>query len=249
MGKAHYFKHTGFVSFVRNNDVKKRFGTSVKFWRNQLGVSQEILAERADLHRTYICDVERGSRNVSLEIIEKLARALEISTSALFLNCATQSSDKSAARPGPPDELVDILFVEDNPDDEALTMQALKRANLANRIHVVRDGQAALDFLFCAGEYVHRRLDNLPQMILLDLILPKIDGLEVLRRIKAHSQTRSIPVVVLTVSNRSQDVAESRRLGAKAYIVKPVEFQNFSEVVPKLNLQWAVLKPAPIIST
>jgi two-component system, response regulator len=228
---------------VPNNDVKKVFGASVKFWRNRLGISQEALAERSNMHRTYICDVERGSRNVSLETIERLAQALEISTFTLFFNFRRLSSDKPAMRPVPTEELVDILFVEDNPDDAALTLRALKRANMANRVQLVRDGSEALDFLFCAGAFGHRHQEDLPQMILLDLNLPKVSGLEVLRRIKADARTRSIPVVVLTVSHRSQDVNESRRLGADAYIVKPVDFQNFSEVIPKLNLQWAVLKP------
>lgn len=195
------------------------------------------------MHRTYICDVERGARNVSLETIERLARALEISPFTLFFNFRRLSSDKPAMQPIPTDELVDILFVEDNPDDAALALRALKRANMANRVQLVRDGSEALDFLFCAGAFSHRHQEDLPQMILLDLYLPKVSGLEVLRRIKGDARTRLIPVVVLTTSSRSQDVAESRRLGADAYVVKPLDFQNFSEVVPKLNLQWAVLKP------
>lgn len=229
---------------MRNSDVKKNFGASVRFWRNRLGISQEDLADRADVHRTYVCDVEGGTRNVSLEIIEKLARALEISVSSLFSEHRQKPAAGPAARRVAAKELVNVLFVEDNTDDAALTLWALKRANIANRIELVQDGAAALDFLFCKGQYSHRRPADLPQLILLDLHLPKINGLEVLRRIKAQPQTRSIPVVVLTVSRRSQDLAESRRLGAKAYIVKPVDFQNFSEIVPKLNLQWAVLKPA-----
>jgi CheY-like chemotaxis protein/DNA-binding XRE family transcriptional regulator len=228
---------------VSNTDIKKIFGASVKFWRNRLGISQEALAERSNMHRTYICDVERGSRNVSLETIERLAGALEISTYTLFFNFHKISSDKSAPRPVPADEMVDILYVEDNPDDANLAMRALKRLNFINRIQLVHDGAEALDFLFCTGAFSQRRPEDLPQIILLDLNLPKVNGLEVLRRIKGDTRMRSIPVVVLTVSNRSQDVTESRRLGADAYIVKPVDFQNFSEVVPKLNLQWAVLKP------
>lgn len=226
---------------MSNNDVKKTFGASVKYWRHRLGISQEALAERSDMHRTYICDVERGSRNVSLETIERLARALEISTFTLFFNFRRLPTDPEII-PAVPGELPDILLVEDNADDEALTVQALRRANIANRIQVARDGAAALDFLFCSGPFSQRRSQNLPQMVLLDLNLPKVDGLEVLRKIKADSRTRAIPVVVLTISRRGQDVAESRKLGADAYIVKPVDFQSFSEVVPKLNLQLAVLK-------
>lgn len=235
----------GGIGIVRSDDTKKRFGASVKFWRNQLGISQEDLAERADVHRTYVCDVERGSRNVSLEIIEKLARALDVSTAELFQNQRTRSDNTTAAKSVPNRQLVNVLFVEDSADDAELTLWALKRANIANRIVLVGDGEAALDFLFCRGKHASRRPEDQPQLILLDLNLPKINGLEVLRQIKAHPQMRLIPVIVLTVSSRSRDVEESRRLGAKAYIVKPVDFRNFSEAVPKLNLQWAVLKPSP----
>lgn len=210
-----------------------------------MGISQEALAERSSMHRTYICDVERGSRNVSLETIERLARALGISPFTLFFNFQRVSSDQPVTQLVPPDEMVDILFVEDNPDDAALTLRALKRANIANRIQLVHDGAEALEFLFCTGAFAHRHMEDLPHIILLDLNLPKVNGLEVLRRIKADARLRSIPVAVLTVSSRGQDVADSRRLGAEAYITKPVDFQNFSEVVPKLNLQWAVLKTTP----
>lgn len=199
------------------------------------------------MHRTYICDVERGSRNVSLETIERLARALEISPFTLFLNFRRLATD-GQRRPVPAEELLDILLVEDNQDDAALTLQALKRANIANHVHLLRDGAAALEFLTCTGAFSHRSLGDLPQLILLDLNLPKVDGLEVLRRIKANPRLRTIPIVVLTASSRNLDIAESQRLGAKAYIVKPVDFQNFSEVVPKLNLQWAVLKPIPLLA-
>lgn len=224
-----------------NNDVKKSFGASVKYWRHRLGISQEALAERSDMHRTYICDVERGSRNVSLETIERLARALEISTFTLFYNFRRIPAGARAAEPIP-EELGDILLVEDDANDEALALRALREANMANHIEVVRDGAAALDFLFGAGPHSARRPQIMPQLILLDLNLPKVDGLEVLRKIKTDSRTRAIPVAVMTASRRSQDVAESLKLGAEAYIVKPVDFQNFSEVVPKLNLHWAVLK-------
>jgi two-component system response regulator len=138
---------------------------------------------------------------------------------------------------------VDILFVEDNPDDVELTLRALKEANIANRIHVVRDGEAALNFLFCTGPFAKRQQDQRPQVILLDLGLPKIGGLEVLRRIRADERTRSIPVVVLTASRHDRDVVASKELGSEAYIVKPVDFQNLSEVTPQLSLSWALLKP------
>jgi CheY-like chemotaxis protein/DNA-binding XRE family transcriptional regulator len=224
---------------ANNMDAKKCFGASVKFWRNRLGLSQEALAERSNMHRTYICDVERGARNVSLETIERLAQALEISTFTLFFSFRKISSGKATHLI--PDDMAEILIVEDNPDDAQSVLQSLKRASLANRIEWVRDGQAALDFLFGNG-YPQRRRRGLPHLILLDLYLPRVTGLEVLRQIRDDPLTRSIPVVALTGSSRGRDAAESQRLGARACIVKPVNFHSLSEVVPRLNLQW-VLKP------
>jgi len=233
---------------VRNHDVKKSFGASVRGWRGRLDISQEELAERAGLHRTYISDVERGARNVSLESIEKLARALEISVAALLSYNRESQPGKPEERFLSPDELVDILFVEDSTDDVELTLQALQRAKITNRISVVRDGAAALNFLFCTGEYAERQPGKNPQIILLDLGLPKIDGLEVLRRIKADPRTSSISVVVLTASSRDRDIVTSKRLGAEAYIVKPVNFHNLSEVTPQLRLNWALLRPTTTVN-
>ena len=217
-----------------NIDAKKCFGASVKFWRNRLGLSQEALAERSNMHRTYICDVERGARNVSLETIERLAQALEITTATLFFNYRKTASGK--ASPSVMDGMAEILIVEDNAAEAAAALRALKQASLANRIEWIRDGQAALDFLFDNGS------KGLPHLILLDLYLPRVDGLEVLRQIRKDPLTCSIPVVALTGSSRSRDAVHSQKLGAQACIVKPVNFRSFSEVVPKLNLQW-VLQP------
>jgi CheY-like chemotaxis protein len=222
---------------VAKSDLKHLFGISVKGWRSRLGISQEELAGRAGLHRTYVSDIERGARNVSLESIGKLASAMEIPVATLF------SQSDMPTLPTASDELVDILLVEDNPDDVQLTLQALKEAKITNPIQVVRDGAEALDFLFCTGSYAHRRPGNRPQVILLDLGLPKISGLEVLRRIKEDPRTRSIPVVVLTGSRHDRDALASRELGTKAYLVKPVDFKNLSEVTPQLSLHWALVKP------
>jgi len=227
---------------VQSFDVKKPFGTSVRTWRGRLGISQEELAGRAGLHRTYICDVERGARNVTLRSIEKLAQALEISVSTLLTYARELGAEGSRAEEFVPEELVDILFVEDNPADVELAREGLKP--ITNRIHVVRDGLGALHFLFGTGEYAQRKTRNRPQLILLDLGLPKVDGLEVLRRIKADPRTSNIPVIVLTASSRDRDLQMSKRLGAEAYIIKPVDLQNLSRVTPQLNLQWALLKPA-----
>ncbi|MDR3458132.1 MAG: response regulator [Verrucomicrobiae bacterium] len=226
---------------MRKIDVKKSFGETVKKLRNHLGISQEDLAERADLHRTYISDVERGSRNLSLENIERLAHALEVSVAALFAAKEITQPDK-AARQVWADTCNDILFVEDNADDVELATRALKRANIANCIRVVSDGAAALDFLFCTGEFAYRQRDDHPGLVLLDVGLPKVDGIEVLRRIKSDDALRTIPVIMLTASDNYRDFAAAKRLGADGYIVKPVGFQNLSEVTPALNLQWALLK-------
>jgi CheY-like chemotaxis protein/DNA-binding XRE family transcriptional regulator len=229
-------------------EVQKLFGIAVRAWRGRLGLSQEELAERAGLHRTYVCDIERGARNVSLKSIEKLAQALEISLSALFDSPENLISEKAGTSGIVPDGLVDILFVEDNADDAEMALEALRRGNISNRIQLVRDGAAALDFLFCTGRYRARRPTDGPQVVLLDLNLPKVSGLEVLRRIKNDVRTRAIPVIVLTASKFDRDLATSQRLGADAYIVKPVDLRNFIEVTPALSLQWALLKAMPAVS-
>jgi len=223
--------------------IEKRLGISVKSWRNRLGISQEELAIRSGFQRSYISDVERGARNVSLKSIEKLSGALGISIVTLF----SDVSSKTVTEALHADELAEILLVEDNGDDVLLVTEALKKANITNRIFVVRDGAAALDFLFCTGEFAYRRIADHPQVILLDINLPKIDGLEVLRRIKADLRTRSIPVVVLTSSKHDINIAICKRLGVQNYIVKPVDFQNFSVASLQSSLQWALLKPAALI--
>jgi CheY-like chemotaxis protein len=216
------------------SDLKALLGATIKTERSALGISQEKLAEQAGLHRTYVSDVERGARNPSIASIEKLARALKLSVSALF----ERATNGRGAR-----EVVEILLVEDDPRDVKLTMRAFERAQITNPVHVARDGVEALDFLFGMGEFAHRREDIQPKIILLDLNLPKIAGLEVLRRIKAETRTRFIPVIILTASDRDRDINECRRLGADTYIVKPVHFQNFSEVTPLLSLAWVLIKP------
>jgi CheY-like chemotaxis protein/DNA-binding XRE family transcriptional regulator len=232
---------------VTNNDVQAQFGTVVRAWRSRLGISQEELAGRAGLHRTYVSDVERGTRNVSLASIDKLAAALEVSVATLFAQVGNASGDGAAGRSVVPDELVDILFVEDRPEDVELTLRALKSANFKNRISVVRDGAEALGYLFGTGEPAEQpRTAKLPNLILLDLGLPKVSGLDVLRRIKGEARTANIPVIVLTASSGDKDAMASRRLGADAYIVKPVGFQNLSEVVPQVSLHWALLKSPPV---
>ena len=139
-----------------------------------------------------------------------------------------------------------ILLVEDNADDEELTLLALAKHNIANEVHVVRDGAEALDFLFATGPYAERTESRLPAVILLDLKLPKIDGLEVLRRLRADERTKYIPVVILTSSREEQDLVKGYMNGANSYIVKPVEFEAFINAVGELGLYWLLLnEPMP----
>jgi CheY-like chemotaxis protein len=142
---------------------------------------------------------------------------------------------------------VEILLVEDNANDAELALYALKKYHVANRIEVVRDGAEALDYVFYTGAYAHRRTENGPKVILLDLKLPKVDGLEVLQRIKSDLRTRLIPVVVLTSSQEERDMVESYQLGVNSYIVKPVDFEQFVEAVRQLGLYWVLLNQAPVM--
>lgn len=134
-----------------------------------------------------------------------------------------------------------ILLIEDNPDDEMLTLRALKKNNIANEVVVVRDGAEALNYLFAEGNYKSRDVRDQPQVILLDLNLPKIDGLEVLKRIREDDRTKRLAVVILTTSNEDHDVIASYDLGANSYIRKPVDFDQFMEAVRQLGLYWLVL--------
>lgn len=140
---------------------------------------------------------------------------------------------------------VEILLVEDNPNDVELTLHAFEKRRLANRIQVVRDGAEALDYLFCTGAYGWRSRAEIPRLVLLDLKLPKVSGIEVLRRIRADPRTALVPVVVLTCSREEQDIIESYRLGANSYIVKPVEFDKFTAVVEQLGFYWLLTNQAP----
>jgi len=138
-----------------------------------------------------------------------------------------------------------ILLVEDNPDDEALTLRALKKNNILNEVVVARDGAEALDFLFGTGSYAGRDLTIMPEVILLDINLPKINGLEVLEKIRATERTRLLPVVILTTSNEEQDKLKSYTLGANSFIRKPVDFQQFSEAIRQLGVYWLLLNQGP----
>lgn len=140
---------------------------------------------------------------------------------------------------------VEILLIEDNPTDEMLALHAFKKHNLANNVQVVRDGAEALEFIFCTGAYADRKFEN-PRVILLDKKLPLVDGMDVLRQIRADPRTRAVPVVMLTSSAEERDVIEGYALGVNSYIVKPVNFEQFSETARQLGYYWLLVNKPPI---
>jgi two-component system response regulator len=145
------------------------------------------------------------------------------------------------------ENVVEILLVEDNPNDVELTLHALRANHIANRVHVTRDGAEALEFIFGSEEHTGRDMRNGTRVILLDLKLPKVDGREVLRRVKSDPRTRAIPVVVLTSSREERDIVESYHLGVNSYIVKPVDFEQFTAAVRQVGLYWMLLNQPPAI--
>jgi len=216
---------------MKSAKMKSLFGDAIKRTRKDLRMSQEDLADRAGLHRTYVSEVERGKRNVSIENIQKLAEGLDLSISNLFA-----SAGNGSAR----GKLVEILLIEDNPDDRALTLRALRKAKVTNVLHVVNDGGEALSFLFKTDTERRASGHPLPGVILLDLNLPKVHGIEVLRRIKADTRTKNIPVIVLTSSSLDRDIATCRQLGVESYLIKPVEFENLREVTLRMAFGWGL---------
>ena len=140
---------------------------------------------------------------------------------------------------------IEILLVEDNQDDLDMTLRSLRKANLANHIQIARDGAEALEFIFCEGPHAGRKIENAPKVVLLDLKLPKIDGMEVLKRVKGDPRTKMIPIVMLTSSKEQKDVIESYHLGVNSYIVKPVNFEGFSAAVQELGMYWLLLNQPP----
>ena len=224
-------------------DLKRGFGAELRRRRIASGISQERLAELADLHRTYISAVESGRRNLTLESIQRLASALGASVASFF------SSVEGAIQPGlkgpefktrnnDDQQPGRILLIEDDPRDVEFMLAAFQTARLANPVEIVRDGAAALELL-AKAEPDHA--SGPPQLVLLDLHLPSVHGLEILRRFKADRQFNQVPVVVLTASRSDRDIQEAMRLGASAYLMKPVDFHRFAEMTPKLSFQWALL--------
>ena len=142
--------------------------------------------------------------------------------------------------------IVEILLVEDSPEDVEITLRAFNKQKLSNKIHVAEDGEEALEYIFATGAYKERNMNHQPKVIFLDLKLPKVNGLEVLRRIREDDRTNSIPVVVLTSSQEEKDIVESYKLGVNSYITKPVDFQNFLDTVSELGLYWLLLNTPPV---
>jgi two-component system response regulator len=142
---------------------------------------------------------------------------------------------------------LDILLVEDNQDDMDLALHALQRGKLANNIFVARDGEEALDFLFCRGEFANRSFDHPPKLVLLDLKLPKVDGMEVLKQVKSDPRTKTIPIVIMTSSKEERDLVAGYNLGANSYIQKPVDFDQFRDTVKSVGLYWLVTNQPPVV--
>lgn len=143
------------------------------------------------------------------------------------------------------DSIVDILLIEDNPNDVELTMRALKKNNIVNNVHVIMDGAEALEYFFADGKYRGRDTNLRPKLVILDLKLPKVDGLEILRKVKSDESTKTIPVVVLTTSKEENDIVSSYKLGANSFIVKPVDFEKFITTVKELGMYWLLINEPP----
>ena len=139
---------------------------------------------------------------------------------------------------------IDVLLVEDNPHDAEMTIRALAKVNLANKLHHVKDGVAALDFIFARGEYAERQIENKPKIVLLDIKMPKVDGIEVLKQIKSDEIAKTIPVVIMTSSKEEQDIITSYNLGVNSYVVKPVDFAGFAKAVSELGFYWLITNQA-----
>ncbi len=224
--------------------LQVRLGTAIRLHRQKLGITQEELAWRADMHRTYVADIERGGRNVTLRSVGHLANALQVSVADLLSTPRAAIESSLVVVPGKDTVVGKILLIEDSSTDAQLVVRAFKRARLTNPVKVIDNGEEALDYLFRTGPFRGQTQPH-PQLILLDLKLPGISGIEVLRQLKNETATREIPVVVLTSSQHDRNVIECGRLGAENYIVKPVEFENFSRITSAINLHWTLVAGQP----
>ncbi|MCE9615934.1 MAG: response regulator [Lentisphaerae bacterium] len=219
--------------------MRAQFGSLIRLRRHQLGISQEELAGRAGLHRTYVADIERGARNPTLISIEKLATAFNVSIASLFASLSAEAGAPLLPVAAPPEPVMDIVLVEDNAHDASLAQRAFQKARLANRVYVIASGEAALIHVFGRLEPAHPPAAR-TMLILLDLNLPGMSGQEVLKRLKSDARTRDIPVVVLTATQACRDALSCLEMGAEAFLVKPLDFIRLCEVTPQLNVSWAL---------
>lgn len=235
-------------------NVKKGFGLALKGWRGKTGLSQEELAWRAGLHRSYVADIERGARNPSLQTIEKLAKALKVSLATLLqpmeeaaaiseLWREKEGAGRVSLSGGERLSLVEIILAMHETEDVGHILEAFRNAGVNNRVQVLEDVAATLDYIFYRGKYAKHR-NHHTSLLLLDLDLPKVGGLEVLKKAKADPRTREMGVVVLARSGREQDCEEALRLGAEECLSKPIDFQRFTQITPRLNCRWTLVHEA-----
>lgn len=223
-------------SLNKDEALQKWLGMVVRLLRKQLGITQEELAWRSKMHRTYIADIERGARNVTLRSIENLAKALQVTVGNLLSYASApeqlalgQTSLKSSRR------AEEILLIEDNVADATMTQRAFRLAKMTNPLRILQDAEGGWDYLCGIGQYTSNGPTH-PALILLDLNLPGISGLEFLRRLKDDLRMKDIPVAVLTISRSDRMIIECSRLGVVNYIVKPLSFESLVQVTPALNL-------------
>jgi CheY-like chemotaxis protein/DNA-binding XRE family transcriptional regulator len=220
--------------------LQTRLGATVKSYRRQLGITQEELAWRADMHRTYLADIERGARNITLRSISNLARALQLSVEGLLFHA--RGADAMLTTEELEGAVGEIVLIEDNRHDVELALRAFRHAKFTNPVTVLETGESGLDYLFRRGAYA-KMTGRLPQLVLLDLDLPVVSGLEVLQSLRANPKTHDLPIVVLTVMRDESLIRECRRLGATDYIVKPIEFASFARTTSNLDFHWTLLPP------
>ncbi len=222
--------------------IQTNLGDTVRLCRKRLGLTQEELAWQADMHRTYIADIERGGRNLTLRVLAQLAAALRVSVGFLLARAeGAEIPFDSPVAQAPQTEPGELLLIEDNAADAELAVRSLNSVRVLNRVAVVGDGSEALDFVYGRGAYKARAGKSNPLLIILDLNLPTVPGVDVLRQLKADPRSKDIPVVVLSGSHDEREIAQCARLGAENYILKPLTFDSLRKVTLRLQFGWALL--------